>query len=71
MRRSTTMSSDVTRCAEAEQNACWCVRSSVSERYVRNIAARDRFPHSVVGGNTAMNAAASLLVAGLVWAGAA
>jgi hypothetical protein len=43
----------------------------VSEWYVRNIAADDRFTHSAVGGNTAMKAAASLLVAGLMWAGVA
>jgi hypothetical protein len=47
------------------------VGSGVSEWYVRNIAARNRFTHSGVGGNTAMKAAASLLVAGMVWAGVA
>jgi hypothetical protein len=50
---------------------CCAVQSGVSEWYVRNIAARVRFTHSALGGNTAMKAAASLLVAGLVWAGAA
>jgi hypothetical protein len=45
--------------------------SGVSEWYVRNIAAGDRFTHSGVGGNTAMKAAASLLVAGLMCAGVA
>jgi hypothetical protein len=45
--------------------------SAVSEWYVRNIAVGDRFTDSAVGGNTAMKAAASLLVAGLMWAGAA
>jgi hypothetical protein len=51
--------------------ACWRVGSDVSEWYVRNIAACDRVSHSAVGGNTAMKAAASLLVAGLICAGAA
>jgi hypothetical protein len=53
------------------KKACWRVGSGVSEWYVRNIAARVHFTHSAVGGNTAMKAAASLLVAGLMWAGAA
>jgi hypothetical protein len=53
------------------KRACWCVGSAVSEWYVRNIAVGDRFTHSGVGGNTAMKAAASLLVVGLMWAGAA
>jgi hypothetical protein len=48
-----------------------CARSTVSEWYVGNIATGDHFPHSGGGGNTAMKAAASLLVAGLMWAGAA
>jgi hypothetical protein len=57
--------------AERYKRPCGCVGSGVSEWYVRNIAARVRFAHSAVGGNTAMRAAASLLVAGLIWAGAA
>src|ERR1700675_1302473 len=56
---------------ERHRKGCCGVRSGVSEWYVRNIAAGDRFTHSGGGGNTAMKAAASLLVAGLVWAGAA
>jgi hypothetical protein len=56
---------------QRNKKACWRASSGVSEWYVRNIAARDRFPHSAVGGNTAMKAAASLLVAGLVLVGAA
>src|ERR1700723_2220383 len=50
----------------------WCrAGSAASEWYVRNIAACGRVSHSAVGGNTAMKAAASLLVAGLMWAGVA
>src|SRR5271169_281221 len=45
-------------------------RSSVSEWYERNIAVNYRISHSGGGGNTAMRAAASLLVAGLFCAGA-
>src|ERR1700690_2091510 len=56
---------------EQHRNACCGARSGVSEWYVRNIAAAVRFTHSALGGNTAMKAAASLLVAGLMWAGAA
>jgi hypothetical protein len=47
------------------------VGSGVSEWYVRYIAAGDRVTHSGGRGNTAMKAAASLLVAGLMWAGVA
>jgi hypothetical protein len=56
---------------ERHRNACCGVASSVSEWLVRHIATRDRVTHSGLGGNTAMKAAASLLVAGLVWEGAA
>jgi hypothetical protein len=53
------------------ETLCWGGGRAVSEWYVRNIAACGGVAHSGFGGNTAMKAAASLLVAGLMWAGAA
>jgi hypothetical protein len=58
-------------CRSGAETASCRAGSAVSEWYVRNIADGDRFTHSAVGGNTAMKAAASLLVAGLLWAGVA
>jgi hypothetical protein len=71
MRQTAVRKNYVVRCAGAAQKGLLVRWKRVSEWYVRNIVAGDRFAHSAVGGNTAMKAAASLLVAGLVWAGAA
>jgi len=58
-------------CRSGAETVWWRGGSAVSEWYVRNIADCGGVTHSAVGGNTAMKAAASLLVAGLMWAGVA